>query len=962
MDGHETPLVSHPLLAFLEPRQIRAGAGTGAPKPSMTGMGRHFPGKWYVSDEDYPQFLDHLHDYLFVKDRRPLNLVEQRLPGGISPLLVDLDFRYSPEGALKRHFTKEHIKRFTTMYAETLAELYQLTDPIRFFVTLRPLPYEETKSNYPGKILKDGLHIECPDCVLTTEMQQIVRLAMLEKKAVETCFGDTAYINSETDIYDLSVIRNAGWFYFGESKASVPPYSLAHIWMYEDGQPLEEGDPAEYTPRELMELLSIRYAKEETPLEVKPVAQEKVEKYKAVLHRPAAAATPAEPAAPLPLAVMPAAGAAATGISDSWSYSGYSNDEILLARRLALECLSTSRADNFTEWMEVGWCLHNIDSSEEMFNTWMEFSAKSPKFSANNTERLRMDWVTNWRRPEMSSSLKMGSLHHWARADSPEKYKAIIEDDIINYIIYKIDVTPTHIARLMRRLYGDMYKYAVIGRKTEWYEFKENTWRRLAQGIEIRNRISIDITELNDKARARIRRPMFEATAEKDEMTKIIEEQRMKRLINLEKQLYATAFKENVMKEAAGLFYEDDFMEKLNCDPYLIGTANGVIELHHDTGKRIGQGPSQEPVYTTLARHGRAEDHVSFQVGRQAPDLDAIVYLPYDPRTVACDPIHAEIDDFFSKVFPDADLRAYMWRLLASCLEGANKEQCYYIWVGVGGNGKSKLVELMRMTLGDYVTSLQATALTRKRPDAGSANPEIIAIRNKRFIYLQEPDEKEPLNTSRMKQFSGEDMVEARGLFEDQTRFKVAGKLHMMCNRLPPIQSMDRGTWRRIRVIPFVSKFVEPDSKEIDPAKNIYPRDDYLDAKMLRWRSAFLSKLVWVYENEYLRAGLSPNPAIVMQASEQYKESFDSFSKFKSAVIRAGGAAVGEEATFQELYRAYGAWHSDNGAGAKIGQTEFAKRLEETFGEPEGKKKIYKHVVVFQSEAEAEEWDTQNAA
>jgi hypothetical protein len=42
------------------------------------------------------------------------------------------------------------------------------------------------------------------------------------------------------------------------------------------------------------------------------------------------------------------------------------------------------------------------------------------------------------------------------------------------------------------------------------------------------------------------------------------------------------------------------------------------------------------------------------------------------------------------------------------------------------------------MALGDYTSSLQSTAMTRKRPDAGAANPDIMAIRNKRFIYMAE--------------------------------------------------------------------------------------------------------------------------------------------------------------------------------------------------------------------------------
>ena len=950
MDGHE-----HPIFTFLDARKIRVGNTT--QKASVTGMGKSFHGKWFVSDEDYPEFLDTLYDYLIVKERRPLNLVEQRRPDGASPLLVDLDFKYPPEGALKRQFTKQHIKTFTRMYADTLCRLYNVRNSglsqLRFFVTLRPLPYEEVKPNIHGKILKDGVHIECPDCVLSTEVQQIIRLAMLDANAVAESFAETGYTNDEQNIYDLAVIRNAGWFLYSESKASLPPYSLSYVWSYDiDSDDMIEEEISEYTPRDLMELLSIRYNKSETPLDINQEAADEVAAYKAQIQKPVAAAAPT-PAPALTEETGLLATAASGQISDSWSNSAYTNDEIILARRLALECLSTERADGFTTWLEVGWCLHSIDKSEEMFNTWMEFSAKSPKFSANNTERLRGDWITNWRRPETANTLKMGSLHHWARADSPDKYKEIIEDDIITYIEYKIDVTPTHIARLMRRIYGDTYKSAISGRKSEWYEFKENTWRRLDQGIEIRIKISTDLAELNDKARARTRRRMFE-NAERDEMTKAIEEQRMKRLLNLEKQLYTTAFKDNVMKEASCLFYENEFLEKLNCDPYTIGTANGVIELHHDTGRRAANG---DAIYTTYARHGRAEDHVSYQAGKQAPDLKAITYVPYDPVKAASDPIHQEIDDFFAKVFPNPDLRGYMWRLIASCLEGANKEQCFYIWIGIGGNGKSKLVELIRMTLGEYVTSLQATAVTRKRPDAGSANPEIIAIRNKRFIYLQEPDEKEPLNMSRVKQMSGEDMVEARGLFEDQTRFKVSGKMHMMCNRLPPIHSMDRGTWRRIRVIPFVSKFVDPESPDLDPSKYVYPRDDFLDTKLVRWRDAFFSRLVWVYENEYLKAGLAPIPNVVMQASEQYKESFDSFSKFKNMMIRTGGAAVGEEVTLHELWKVYNSWHSEYGSGGKISQTEFTKRLEETFGEPEGKKKVFKHMVVFYNESQADEWD-----
>jgi putative DNA primase/helicase len=336
-----------------------------------------------------------------------------------------------------------------------------------------------------------------------------------------------------------------------------------------------------------------------------------------------------------------------------------------------------------------------------------------------------------------------------------------------------------------------------------------------------------------------------------------------------------------------------------------------------------------------------------------AKGCEPIDYEPYN----AADPIQAEIDEFMSKVFPDSSVRDYMWRKLASCLEGANREQRYDTWIGVGGNGKSKLVDLVAMTLGDYGTSLQSTVLTRKRPDSGAANPDIITVWKKRFIYLAEPDDGEPLNTSRMKQFTGEDIVEARGLFEDQQKFKITGKFFMLCNRFPPIYSNDRGTWRRVTAVPFVSKFVDENSeegKDIDPEKHIYPRDNNLDEKLMRWRTAFLARLVHIYENVYLKQGIEPIPDIITAESRSYRAKFDTFGKFIADRIRQNPT---ESTTLQEAYRQFKSWHKENARGTTLIQMdEFNKRMEDEFGQPSDRK-TFKRIQVFSSDAETEEFD-----
>jgi phage/plasmid-associated DNA primase len=94
----------------------------------------------------------------------------------------------------------------------------------------------------------------------------------------------------------------------------------------------------------------------------------------------------------------------------------------------------------------------------------------------------------------------------------------------------------------------------------------------------------------------------------------------------------------------------------------------------------------------------------------------------------------------------------------------------------------------------------------------------------------------------------------------------------MMCNKYPPIHSMDRGTWRRIRALLFGSKFVDPTDPDLKTGKpNVFLRDNDLDTKLRTWREAWLSLLVHVYEKEYLVTGMEPVPACVLDESNKYK-------------------------------------------------------------------------------------------
>jgi hypothetical protein len=65
-----SPYDLHPLSKFL-----RSRIATDPKTATMTCMAAG-GGKWFISDEDYPEFYRLLHDYLFVKKNAPRAFVE----------------------------------------------------------------------------------------------------------------------------------------------------------------------------------------------------------------------------------------------------------------------------------------------------------------------------------------------------------------------------------------------------------------------------------------------------------------------------------------------------------------------------------------------------------------------------------------------------------------------------------------------------------------------------------------------------------------------------------------------------------------------------------------------------------------------------------------------------------------------------------------------------------------------
>jgi P4 family phage/plasmid primase-like protien len=921
-------------------RQYIDSRRTTAADWNLTGMGSGWTGKYLVPDEEYETFLTLAHSHVFEKGR-PHSLLEKHRAQ--SPILIDLDFKYASGGPLRRRFTDEQVRDFVAAYIDAVSYFFEpLQGPVQFFVMLKPAAESDTAHDEH----KDGIHIECPSIITTPEIQYAIRGYLLQKGVIDTIFRDTGMTNPPQDCFDLSVVHRNNWFLYGACKPDKAWYKVEHVYSYTiptSYEPvaatmLEEESLDQWSTLDLMKLLSIRYQRDHpTELTLRTEGQSETQ-WLQLLQRWGKGSNWAKPKSP-GLHAKQANTATATDMpdlslnaaDDMIQISGlsvrtpYSDTDIELAYRLIRECLDpVKRAKNYHDWVALGILLHNISATEKSRDVWAAFSRRVP----GNAKTSDSIYTEKWNLLPADSSaiqkgrkmLMMGTLHLWAKLDSHDVYNNIIKEANIEMALLNSSGTHDTIANMVLHMYREEFrctppKKGATVSSFEWYQYEKHAWRSLMTWTTLRSRLGNQVRDIYLKLESRL---AAEEAATMDTTVKECKAAQKKNILKIEAQLQTTGFKECVMKEATDKFYDEDFLKQMNQDPTLVGFDNGILEL---------RSPGADGRPHVKFRPGRPDDCVSFQMGRGMVGLDAIPYIPYDPTNPS--PEHLEVLDFFQKIYPDPILREYALTLYSACLEGANHEQKFYIMSGSGGNGKSKIIDLMGKTFGEYQDSLSATALTRKRADAGNANPEFIDLKAKRFVSMVEPEEGEKINTSLMKQLSGQDMLKVRGLYRGQEGFIFTARIFMSCNELPAVSSMDNGTWRRLRVIPHVSTFVEED-KPTNPAANIHARDPLLDSKIARWRPYFASILVWYYDTKYLREGLK-EPAQVTAASMKYKEENDSFAAFcQECLIRETGA----ELRANDALVRYKEWCKYNPTKKVMQKKDVLQKMAELYGNP----------------------------
>lgn len=460
-----------------------------------------------------------------------------------------------------------------------------------------------------------------------------------------------------------------------------------------------------------------------------------------------------------------------------------------------VDMLNVERAEGYTSWMEVGWCLRNLGKS--LLPLWIKFSRKSKKYTNGECDRL---WTSM---EERKDGLQIGSLHLWAKKDSPEEYMKHVGSKID---VELIDCHVNHqtIAKLAYKYLKDKYVCATSNGKF-WYYFDGNLWREDADNIIMRHEISTTIKNKIENTRNYLQKAKaaIDITGNASEVPSTSVSQRkqnddFKYLNDLIRCTGNATFKKGVLEEMKEYFYDKDFSDKLDANPNLLGFENGVWDLKQD-----------------MFRAALPTDYVSFSVGYEYKEE---VHEEYAKMVVK----------YWETLHPNPEQREYVQKMFARQLYGDHGNELFHIHTGhlaSAANGKTKFFEILENSLGDYVRKFGVEVLTAKnRVEPGKPLPEFDYWKGKRILYCTEPNAQDMLNTGILKDLTGGENIQYRLLYANEIKtFRPQFKISLMCNDPPAVDGADSGIKRRIRKIDYISRFV--DEEDVDEKRHMYKRD-----------------------------------------------------------------------------------------------------------------------------------------
>jgi P4 family phage/plasmid primase-like protien len=823
-------------------------------------------GCYHIDTTDYPEFMKLYAEEVVLKNGLEY-LTEKQLEND-GPILVDLDLHYE-YAVTERQHNNDDIMDLLDGYLAELKTIYQFDENSSFYIFIQQKP---TVNRVQDKnMTKDGIHI-----VIALKAERIVQVELRKRMLtrIAELWNNMGIINKFEDVLDNSITTGStNWQLFGSRKPHHDAYRLTHIFKVSyditDGE--FQVQPVQLNDFDIVEnIASLSARNPDLPKFFYTSAFLKIKGANS------SGTTPRIPSISSSRPIMRGRDSA----SNAYVLSIKNKDDLENALGDFLDSIKTSEyvlresydytmvlpdsyygPGSFAKWIRVGWALRNI--SDTLLIVWIAFSAKSDGF---NYSIDIPDLFERWQKFDLENpnGLTKWSIMHWAKQDALSGYNAVRTTSIDYYIDQTIKSLSLEsmssdrnsrgcgdfdIANVLYQLHKDQY-VCVSVKSSIWYQLHTHQWIENDSGTTLRKSISTTLRDLYWN-RAIAMSNMASTFGAEDDKAKRMQAQANK-ILEICDRLAKTNDKKNIMTEAKELFYDGKFLEQLDVNPYLLSFTNGVVDFKEK-----------------LFRRGYPEDRLSKCTNMEYKNLDRV----RDAKIIA------EIEDFMRKLFPIKEIHDYMWEHLASTLIGISTNQTFNMYIGNGRNGKSVLVDLMSTILGDYKGDVPLTLVTGQRQKIGGLAPELVALKGVRYAVMHEPSEGEQINEGIMKQLtSGIEPLEARAPYmTNMVKFIPQFKLTVCSNEFMNIKSQDHGTWRRIRVVEFLSLFTENPVHDDPERPYQYLIDLHIIERFEEWKHVFMAMLV---EIAFRTGGVVADCKRVMSASNSYKDSLDSIGDY----------------------------------------------------------------------------------
>lgn len=845
-------------------------------KPTHT---RISGGKWYIEDKYLDCFYKMIHEYIFEHDCE-LDLVEVHKE--FSPLLIDLDIRYKLND--KRNFNLDTIidivKYYIISISNSFENIEELLKENKNLLDFHILIKDDVVNDIKNNKVKDGIHIIMPHFITEPQIQRWIRRDLITNynNKLNDLFTNIGNIEKLPDTIDKSVIFETGWQLYGCKKPNNYAYKLKYIiGVQKNSVDIEKhiGDICindnkfnliskntnKHKNLDLIKLYSIRNKNKPIKLILKKDNQamaeyfnsknelQNQEKNKNSLNN-----------------TLQTTKSVKNKIQDRkiFGLPGQSH-HLDYIHEVVSNCLSKERSDNYNKWYEVGQLLHNIDYT--LLKTWIEFSKKSSKYEEGLCDRYwnTMKSVKKDKKTDFKNELTFGSLIYWAQTDNISEYEKLYNktnkslDN--NSPLYKLieasrSITDSDIANVILRYYNGLgnseeIKYVCYNTKSGYYaEYNAHSHKWLCDddtnaGDCLRKTFDTQILSLYNKDyKSLIAKKIAIATEEcdNDEIEKL--EKKKKDIDKIINRLKQGSSKTAILKECNSKFLQNKIVDRFDTCLDLIGFTNGVYDL------------TQE-----IFRDGRSSDYITLSTNIEYEEF----YME-----------HKDIKDLMTiikKILPIPSVLDWFLQILSTSLSGTQYFEHFYILSGSGANGKSILIDFIRDCFGEYYAQMNVSALCSKRPASSAADPELANLQGRRIVTFSEPSRDETINTGYLKYLTGGDKIQTRALYKGPVTFIPQGKLYLICNDIPNLPTDDDGTWRRVKVILFPSKFVSEhemtgakyEQKKTDPAT--------LKEQLFQLRPAFMWLLIQYFKKfkQNLKNGGIPEPDEVNIATARQK-------------------------------------------------------------------------------------------